>query len=202
MTNNDVRLEALKSAATFDCMRQYNDMLRFFNDATHSQACYDAYVLYGLPPANDTPLNIAGLLFKTCSWQKGMYRYYLAAKLLYRYPSFDLTDKNNCKRIKDTIDALEGEKLNADNQFVSDNDTNYHTYQLSVINDLQNNLTAAYANMSCSTVINNDQQQQTIATIDAATTTTNTGSSNTTNKLIYVVAAILVIVIIYKILKA
>ena len=193
-TPNEIRLYVVSVVKTFTCMSQYNEMLNFFNDAAHTQATFDAYNAYGKPPAN---------MPNQCLWATGIYKFYLAAKLFYRYPAVNTIDKNNCQKIKELSAALEVEKLNADKQFTADNNTTLHSYQLYVINDLQGNLNAAFANMSCSLVLQQTQQQQTLTAIATATNESEAATTNSTsNKGIYVVAAVLIVVIIIKIFKS
>ena len=201
-TPNEIRLYVVSVVKTFTCMSQYNEMLHFFNDAAHTQATFDAYTAYGKPPANG--IDGAGNYHPNwCSWDLGIYKFYLAAKLFYRYPAVNTIDKNNCQKIKELSAALEVEKLNADKQFTADNDTSLHSYQLYVINDLQGNLNAAFANMSCSLVLQQTQQQQTLTAIATATNESEAATTNSTsNKGIYVVAAVLIVVIIIKIFKS
>jgi len=200
-TANDIRLQAYTVAATYGCMVQIEEMKNFFNDPAHTQATMDAFNAYGMPPRNGWKDGVYHSDW--CSWDLGMYRFYLAARLFYKYPSIDLTNPTNCKKIKEISDALEVEKLNADKEFVADQDKTKHSYQLYVINDLQGTMNAAFANMSCSNIIATDKKNETIADLTAAAAPAPTDETTTksTNYILYAVVAIVVIAIAVKLFK-
>ncbi len=201
-SNDTARLQLLEIAGTYGCMKQCSDMLNFFANPSHNQACIDAVTMYAIPKRNGYDNN--GSYHKDwCSWDLGMFKFYLAVQLLYKYPLLDTTDRKNCKKIKAMQDGLETEKLNADKAFTATQDGNVHSYTINAINDIQGGLVAAYATMDCATYVEQTNTTNTLASIDAATTQdpTATTKSNSTTTIIYIVAAILVLVIAVKIFK-
>ena len=74
-----------------------------------------------------------------------------------------------CRKFKEISDALEVAKLNVDKEHLgtgaksTDDGT---AEKLAVINELQNKLTAAYANMSCAFVTEQTQKNETLERLE------------------------------------
>ena len=61
--------------------------------------------MYGIPSANRLSEKVGGLFGHWndyCDWDRGVYQFYIAAKLFKAYSKIDLKQKN-CSEIKDAI---------------------------------------------------------------------------------------------------
>jgi hypothetical protein len=206
-SNEDLRVQFGEVVETYFCMSQVDEMRNFYKDTSHTQAIADAFAAYGMPPKNRQSTRSGwGKWTDYCDWEKGLYKFYLAAKLYLKFPALGYTDTKNCQKLKEVADALEVEKLNANKQRVSDGDANKESYTLMVINDLQSNVNAAFSNMNCSLVLSTNKKNETLADLKQATeqsdpaATADAKPTSTTNIITYIAIALVVVVFI-KILK-
>lgn len=213
---DEIRLKVLDVVNTFQCMSQYYDMNLFFSNATNNKAIYDAYLKYGIPPKaefQDVKVKVYDTKTKSyvdkiekvgaCSWDKGMYRFYLAAQLFQKYPKFDFKDTKNCEKTKNLKLALDEEKVFVDNQHVADQDYTKYQYTTTVLNDYQSELNGILATLNCNKVISQEQQQEQLDIIDKASTSSVSESttSNVGNYIVYGVVILVAIVVARRLLK-
>ena len=146
------------SAGTYGCMSQFSEITGFANNKNNEQAIMSAFEMYGLPPQNRPSEKNSGLFGRWndyCDWDRGIYKFYIAAKLFKAYSAIDLSP-NNCGKIKQVISFLEQEKLNADKAGVFDPATRDTT--LGVINDMQTRYMVGYSNLDCDNLIAEEEQ--------------------------------------------
>jgi hypothetical protein len=108
-----------------------------------------AYEMYGIPPANRLSEKVGGIFGHWndyCDWDRGIYKFYIAAKYFKTYAPLTI-EKKNCAKLKSTLDFLEQEKLNADKAGIYDPAT--RDTSLSVLNDIQSKYMVGYSNLLC-----------------------------------------------------
>ncbi len=174
----------------------YTELENFLKSDAANDAILYTYNKYGIIPINPGSPG----KYPNCSgYVANVYNYSLSIKYYLKYANYSLVDANNCQRIKEQLDALEIEKLNADKQLVADQNRYRHSSITMILGDIQSNLLAAYSNMSCATRTNDIKQTQTLAAItQAADQSTEATTGSTQNNIIYIIAAIVIIAIVVK----
>jgi len=148
------------SANTYGCMSQYSEIIGFMNNPSNEQSIMSAFDMYGTPPANrpsEKRDRLFGRWTDYCDWDRGIYKFYIAAKLFKAYSAIDITP-NNCQKIKQVISFLEQEKLNADKAGIYDPATRDTT--LGVVNDIQTRYMVGYSNLDCENLIADQEQSE------------------------------------------
>jgi hypothetical protein len=177
----------------------YTELENFLKSEAANDAILFTYNKYGIIPRNP---GSAGNYPNCSGYVANVYNYSLSIKYYLKYANYSLVDPNNCTKIKEQIDALEIEKLNADKQFVADQNNYRHSSLTMILGDIQSNLLSAYSGMSCSTRTNEVKQQQTLSAITtAANESTQATTGGTQNNIIYIIAAIVIIAIVIKLFK-
>lgn len=199
--NEQTRQQVLTVAKTYSCMSQYNDMVQLFSNPNNTAAVAAAVEIYGVPPRNGIDNN-GNYHSEWCSWDLGMYKFYLATRLFTRFTPFDVNAKENCKRLSETKIALENEILNADRDYKNDLDQIKHTYQVQVIQDYQSKIIAASATNTCTATIADEYQQQSINILNqTASTPVEDTTNNTTQNIVKFIVIGLVVLVVIKLLK-
>jgi len=215
-TGNDTSLiQSLSDVvSTYQCMSQYNDMKSFFSDASNIVGIKSAYAKYGLPPKNRPSVRHAFSWQDFCDWDKGILKFYYAAKYRNQY-QIPVSDAINCEKISTMQIALNSEIANSDKLYVNDGDGGAHLSRTQALNDMLSDLNAMYANLSCDAAIK-QQQQDAIAAQTAqeqaasqaallqtyqATSTVSGGGSNIAIYAVAGVGVLITILVMVKLLK-
>lgn len=177
----------------------YAEMMAWLEDSnTLSDAAVErAFKKFGLPKYR---LNNRDSCVSTIG---SFYNYWASVKLFMRYPQFDLSDNKNCRKIKELSDALETEKLNANNDKLATNNGYRYQALMQVINDLESDLLVAYASMNCSYIIAQQDKNETLSDLKTATqdTPATQSKNNNTNTIVTLIVIALVVVVLIKIFK-
>ncbi len=178
----------------------YAELEGYLKSEAANTAIQYTYNRFGIIPVNP---GSPGRYNQCSAYVVNVYNFCLSIKYYLRYVNMDLNNNNNCKQIKAQLDALEIEKLNADKQFVTDQNNYRHSATSLVLTDLQSTLLAAYGSLSCATVINQVKQTETLQAISAATAESEAANNGGgSNNLIYIIAAVAIMVVLFKIFKS
>ena len=151
--NNSIIKSIRESANSYACMSQFSEITGFMNNPNNEPYLMATYEMYGIPPINRPSYKNSGLFGRWndfCDWDRGIYKFYHAAKLIKAYSVIDIT-QDNCNNFKELDVSLEQEKLNADKVRLFDPNT--ADVMLQAINDLQTKYNVAYANLDCETYL-------------------------------------------------
>jgi hypothetical protein len=154
-SDDDIQLrqQLVQIANTFECRNEKNEWVSYFNNPANSQSLKEAMAKYGLPPKN-RPATKSGNLFGRwtdyCDWTD-TFRFYFYAKISQDFPALNPEQKTNCYLIKGYIDALQSEKVNANDLYAASGDKEIYILQSEVINDKITYFNTLYSNMLCDT---------------------------------------------------
>jgi hypothetical protein len=206
----DARTKVLAIVDTFTCMSQYDEMKRFFTNTANSQAMLDAIEIYGLPPQNTPSYHTPFKWHDFCDWDKGMYKFFLAASFFNKYPNISVSAAN-CKKVLALRTQLDSELIETNKVLLDDFAINDITDYKSNVQTILNDRKKYYSDMNCATVIANqvakdaaDALAKKQAADLAASAAAATSAANSKKTLMYggIGLGVLVVgIIIYKVVK-
>jgi hypothetical protein len=208
---NGIMNQMLDIVGSYSCMAEFSEMQGFFSNQSNLNAVNTAQQILGIPPKNrEAHHTFFGGWTDYCDWDKGILKFYSAARLLSDYPPPAETQQN-CGIFKNYANSIEASKTVADKGYTINVDAGRLQVIQSAIADVQSYYRGKYASMNCDTYLSDLEKQKVADAMQSAkqfdfnlVSQTSTAANTTSNVVSYVLigaVALIAVAGIYAVTK-